>query len=209
MPGTIGCVSCGKCCEVQHPHCYTIEFYYILEALQSWTQQETVDLHMACVANYLNNDLEKPCVFLDENKRCRIHSHRNYNCRAFGIIPKKAYNKHVKQVKKKFPGVKLSLQKQSDCCGGVHPEVFIGARKLNEIFSKICDLDRDLGMEEKNIREGNNYMTFHDHYLLFYYHNKQDLLAQLTNIKNSCSKKEKESFLKSMREVFEKRMKEK
>jgi len=204
MPEAIGCVGCAKCCKVQHPHCYSVEFYHIMEELKNWSLKETVDLHVSCVSNYLSNDLNKPCVFLDKNKRCRIYDSRDYNCRAFGIIPKKAYTKRVRAVKKQFPGVRLGLESQSDCCGGIHPETFIGAKKLDQIFSDILDLDRELGIEDQDIDQNNNYMTFHDHYLLFYYHERKEMLEQLTNIKYNCSETEKRKFLDNMREMLEK-----
>lgn len=204
MPETVGCVSCGKCCKVQHPHCYNIEFFYILDALQKWSEEEIGDLQLACISHYISNDMNKPCVFLDEKNRCKIYEHRDYNCRAFGIIPKKVYAKRVKEVKKKFPGVRLGLEKQSDCCGDVHPETFIGGKKLDQLFEAIRDLDRQMGIPEEEIHEANNYMTFHDHYLLYCYQNNQEFLQRLTNIKYNCDEAEKKRFVEDLRIALKK-----
>jgi len=203
MPKTLGCVSCGKCCKVQHPHCYCCEFYYIFSAIEKWTEKEKIDLHINCVANYLSNSLQKRCVFLDVNNHCTVYEYRNYNCRAFGMIPKKAYAKRVKDVKKNFPGVRLCLEKQSDCCGGVKPETFIGARKLDEIFDEIRNLDRGLGITEDDINASNNYMTFHDHFLLYTYRDSQWMLEKLTDIKTKASDKEKNEFIMAIRKNME------
>ena len=206
MPKTIGCVGCGKCCKVQHPHCYVTEFYYILKGISDWSIKEIADLHVACIANYFDNSMNKPCVFLSEDNKCRIYDYRDYNCRAFGIIPKKEYAKRVKSIKKKFPGQKLGLEKQSDCCGDVHPEVFIGANKLDKIFSDIRDLDHEINVPEEEIEDGNNYMTFHDHYLLYYYRDNPEFLKKLTYIKNNCSDSEKNSFIDFMDQFLKKKI---
>jgi len=202
MPKTIGCIGCGKCCKIQHPHCYSIEFYNMLYLLDDFTEEQKINLHAACLSNYLDNSINKPCVFLGEDNKCKTYSCRDYNCRSFGIVPKKAYAKHVKAVKKNFPGIRLGLEKQSDCCGGVRPEEFIGAKKLDEIFNKIADLDRKLGIADKDVDDGTSYMTFHDHYLLFYYRENTEMLEKLTQIKYNCSEQEKKAFVSAVMELL-------
>lgn len=202
MPETLGCVGCGKCCKVQHPHCYYVEFMYIMEGIRGWTEEEKIDLHIECIRNYLSNSLKKTCVFLDENNRCRIYDHRDYNCRAFGMIPKKIYSKRVREAKKNFPGVRLGLESQSDCCGDVRPETYIGGNKLDNLFEQIRDLDREIGITEQDLAQANNYMTFHDHFILYHYGHDLNMLQGLTSIKSTASDKEKELFLQDMRKAL-------
>lgn len=204
MPDTIGCVSCGKCCRVQHPHCYFIEFINMYRHIvSSWSQKETSELIALCVERYISNDLEKPCVFLDEKNMCKIYHTRNYNCRAFGIIPKKVYAKRVREVKKNFPGVRLGLEKQTDCCGGVKPKTFIGAKKLDGLFEQIYNLDIELGVSPEDLAAQNNYMTFHDHLLLFLYGNNPQFLNQLTEVKRHGSEKDKVAIMTEIRREIE------
>ncbi|MFW5890599.1 MAG: YkgJ family cysteine cluster protein [bacterium] len=202
MPNAIGCIGCGKCCMVQHPHCFQIEFYYILSEIENWTKEEKEKLHIDCIKNYLSNSLEKKCVFLDENKKCKIYSYRDYNCRAFGIIPKKVYSKRVKNVKKNFLGVRLTLEKQSDCCGGVKAEEYIGKNKLDFLFEEIKKLDLELGVSQESCDNSDNYMTFHDHYLLHYYGKDVNMIKALTKIKTNSSEKEKEKFIFDLEDSF-------
>lgn len=202
MPETIGCISCGKCCSVQHPHCFYVEFLYMMDGIQSWTREQKFELHLACIKNYLSSSLNKKCVFLNQDKRCDIYHHRGYNCIAFGMIPKKVYTKRVKDVKKNFPGVRLGLESQSACCGGVKPVQYIGGNKLDALFEKIRDLDLLLGVSIEDIDESNNYMTFHDHYILFFYGKDQKTLERLTSLKLNGTDADKLSFLESIVKSF-------
>jgi len=121
-----------------------------------------------------------------------------HNCRAFGLIPKKLYAQRVKQVQKNFPGIRLELSKQSDCCGGVKPSQYIGKNKLDDLFEQIRNLDKKFGVSQENIDQNNNYMTFHDHYILYIYSERLDILQMLTDIKTSATDEMKLKFLKDM-----------
>jgi len=200
MPETVGCVSCGKCCKIQHPHCYFVEFLYMYDYVTSnWSAGQINELVISCVERYLSNDTNKPCVFLTKENKCKIYDRRDYNCRAFGIIPKKAYAQRVKEVKKNFSGIRLGLEKQSDCCGDVKPEVFIGINKLDELFLRIYKLDQKIGVSSEDLKSGNSYMTFHDHFLLFLYGSEPLFLKSLTEIKRSGSEKDKKLIIEQMR----------
>lgn len=203
MPDTTGCVGCGRCCKIQHPHCYLCEFINMYTyVIDNWTKNEVNTLIIDCVERYLSNDMNKPCVFLSEDNKCKVYNNRDYNCRAFGMVPKKIYAKHVKQVKKNFPGVRLGLEKQSDCCGSVKPEKFIGGKKLNEIFKNIYELDRDFGVSEEDMANGSTYMTFHDHLLLFVYGNNVPFINQLTEIKRNGTDSDKKQIVEEIRKQF-------
>jgi Fe-S-cluster containining protein len=204
LPNTVGCISCGKCCKVQHPHCYFVEFLNMYNHISTqWSSKSFQNLVVGCIERYISNDMEKQCVFLDEGNMCKIYDKRDYNCRVFGIMPKKMYAKRVKAVKKKFSGVKLCLEKQSDCCGGVKPEKYISEKKLDDIFEKIYDLDRKLGISQEDLASSNNYMTFHDHMLLYLYGDNVQFLQQLTHIKVNGSKEDKADFMKEIRSQME------
>jgi Fe-S-cluster containining protein len=177
-----------------------------MNSMSDWNGKQMLDLHVNCIKNYLSNSLDKQCVFLDVDNQCRTYDARDYNCRAFGIIPKKAYAKRVKAVKKLFNGVQLGLETQSDCPGKIRPETFIGAKKLDQIFSKICDLDTEMGMDAEDVAQGNNYMTFHDHYILYYYRDTPEILQQLTHIKYNYSDADKTKFINVMKESLSKEM---
>jgi len=201
LPNALGCVGCGKCCKVQHPHCYYSEFLNIYEYIaKEWGPENMKRLHLECVINYLSNSMQKRCVFLNSENSCLIYDCRDFNCRAFGIIPKKVYAKRVRDVVKKFPGINLKLVKQSDCCGDVRPETFIGGNKIDLLFKQIYDLDIECGVSEEDVSESNNYMTFHDHYILYYFKHHADLLRQLTHVKLNFDEKQKEEFVQNMKE---------
>ena len=204
LPESVGCIGCGKCCKVQYPHCYFIEFINIYNHINTnWNDHDKKELHIRCVEKYISNDLKKKCVFLDKNNKCKIYEQRDFNCRAFGIIPKKVYTERVKEAKKKFGNVNLPLQSQSECPGKIHPAIFIGKNKLHQLFTEIYDLDVKLGIPKEDLKEANNYMTFHDHYLLNYYKTHRDILENLTNVKLNFSDEEKKDFCKRMRDHLE------
>jgi Fe-S-cluster containining protein len=200
LPETLGCTGCGLCCMVQHPHCYYIEFVNMYNfVVNEWTVEQRYDLHYRCIENYLKNTLRKQCVFLDGERKCSVYNARDFNCRMFGAIPKKEYAKRVKKAAKRNPGVNLDLKKQSDCCKDIKPEAYIGRSKIDKLFQQIFDIDADIFSNE-DLSNGNNYMTFHDHYILHYFHDKVDVLKQLTHVKQEFSEEEKTDFMKKMRE---------
>lgn len=125
-----------------------------------------------------------------------------HNCRAFGMIPKKIYTKRVKDVKKNFPGVRLGLESQSDCCGGVRPAQYIGGNKLDILFEQIRELDLLLGISREDIDNSYNYMTFHDHYMLFFYGRDQKTIKRLTSLKLEGTEANKRSFLENIKKSF-------
>jgi len=199
LPDTLGCTGEGLCCMVQHPHCYYIEFVNMYNYIsKNWSKEEIKNLHLSCVSNYLSNSTNKRCVFLSEEKKCRVYEVRDFNCRSFGCVPKMAYKKRVRAVKKKHKGVNLCLKSQSGCCKDLRPESYISESDLDALFYSIKDLDIDLGFSESEMNEASNYMTFHDHYLLYYFENNQDLLMKLTHVKMNYSDDEKAEFLKVM-----------
>ena len=201
IPETLNCNSCGKCCEVQHPHGYYIEFINIYNyILKNWTDQQLKNLHINCIKNYLSNEIKKKCIFLRDDKLCSIHPQRNFNCRMFGNIPEKTYKKRVKKTEKKFPGINLDLKKQTDCCSNVRPKTFISEKKIDKLFNQIFEIDEEIGVSEEDLKQANNYMTFHDHYILHIFGNNLYMLQKLTHLKINGTEKEKNEFIKAMEE---------
>jgi Fe-S-cluster containining protein len=201
LPETVGCTSEGTCCKVQHPHCYYIEFVYMMKHIAgTWDSERRVDLHIKCIGNYLSNDMEKQCIFLNKDMMCDIHKVRDYNCRSFGIIPEKAYEERSNKRKEEFKGESLSLCKQTDCCKNVRPEKFISQKKLDEIFKKIYNMDVEIGIDSESVDAVDNYLTFHDHYILHFYASSLEILKLLTELKENGSEDDKQELLKSMAE---------
>ena len=196
MPASLNCTGCGKCCQVQHPNCYYIEFINMMLYInKNWTDKQKDLLHYSCVEKYLDNSLEKACVFLNEDMSCNIYEVRDFNCRAFGIIPKKSYADRVKKRNKEFKKSSLKLQKQTDCCPDIAPEKPISQARLDVIFEKIYSLDRDIGVPKEDLLSSDNYLTFHDHFMLHTYIDKPEILQALTEVKQS-SDENKKDFLK-------------
>jgi Fe-S-cluster containining protein len=199
LPKTVGCTSEGTCCKVQHPHCYYIEFVYMMKHIvDNWPQEKRYELHIKCTENYLNNDINKQCIFLTDDMRCDIHKVRDFNCRSFGIIPEDAYRERYKKKKKEFNGKCLSLKRQKDCCLNVAPESFISQEKLDDIFNKIYEMDKSIGVDKQSIENTDNYMTFHDHYMLHCYSSSLTILESLTEVKKNGTKEDKVMLLQDM-----------
>jgi Fe-S-cluster containining protein len=199
LPKTLGCVSCGKCCQVQHPHCYYIEFLYMMRhIMDNWDQNKRLYLHLKCTDNYLSNNINKECIFLTKDMMCDLHNVRDFNCRSFGIIPKSEYAKRYEKRKKEFDGEDLCLKRQEDCCSDVRPESYISQSKLDDIFKSIYLMDQKIGVDKISADDTDNYMTFHDHYMLHVYSSNPTILKQLTEIKTDGSDEDKKSLIKDM-----------
>ena len=195
MPSSLNCVGCGKCCQVQHPNCYYIEFINMIWYIEkNWTDRQRAMLQYKCAENYLSNSTNKECVFLNEDMSCSVYEVRDYNCRAFGIIPKKTYADRVKKKNKEFKK-SLLLQKQTDCCEDIKPSRPISDNKLDDIFEKIYSIDKNIGIPQDDLLGADNYLTFHDHYMVHMYHDNTNILQALTAMKESDDNDKKE-FLK-------------
>jgi hypothetical protein len=118
----------------------------------------------------------------------------------FGNIPKQVYKRRVKNKEKEFSGTSLALKKQTDCCPKVKPARPISEAEMDSLFERIYNLDITIGVHPIDVAESNNYMTFHDHYILHCFMEDPEILQQLTHMKENFSESEKKNFLKSMRD---------
>ncbi len=87
MPATSGCEKCVEingdnaywCCRSQAPSMYYVEFLQVLKKIgDTWENDKKVDLVLRAVRNYLDNSLNKGCVFYDGE--CTIYMDRPFSC---------------------------------------------------------------------------------------------------------------------------------
>lgn len=200
MPQTSGCEKCAEingdnvhwCCKEQSPSMYYSEFLKVLKQVgDKWNETKKKELVLRAVKNYLNNKLNKGCIFYDEG--CTIYKVRPFSCRMYGVISKENWDKRWKTLKER-QGDKFKAKPQCSLVSAaeeITPQMegkwFLHTRKSEErigIASEVINR-HDLG--------GGSYRTFHDHLLLEFF--GEDLLSVLTQAKMTESTDEEIDLL--------------
>jgi len=182
LPETKGCTSCGKCCKVQCPNMYYIEFLHILTYMQDNFDKPTVDgIFSKSFQNAISLAQDKQCPFLDDKNKCMIYEVRHYNCRVYGIIPKGEYQDRVKQAKKRLGVENISLEKQ---CDKVSIDGEGSNKGLNDIFEQLKQLEEEIGVSKNMVRLiGGSYLTFHDMLILHFFHDNDGIIECINQLK--------------------------
>ena len=108
MPQTSGCEKCAEingddihwCCKTMSPSMYYAEFLKVFKQVgEQWSETEKRDLMFRAVRNYLDNGLNKGCVFYD--KGCTVYSVRPFVCRMYGVISQENWDKRWETLKER------------------------------------------------------------------------------------------------------------
>jgi Fe-S-cluster containining protein len=107
MPKTSGCDQCPEingenkdwCCLSQNPSMYYVEFLKVYETVEKWDRAKRKELILRALRNYLDNSLNKGCIFYD--KGCQVYAERPFGCRMYGVIPKENWDKRWELLKER------------------------------------------------------------------------------------------------------------
>ncbi len=170
MPKTHGCEKCKEingdnhdwCCKTQSPSMHYVEFLNVYKKVVGWNKQKKKALFLRAVRNYLNNKLNKGCIFYDNG--CTIYSERPFVCRQYGVIPEENWNSRWEKLKEE-QGDQFDAQPQCDL---VTAERDIPAALEDRWFAHIQKCEERIGISKTKMhdRDGGTYRTFHDHLLL-------------------------------------------
>jgi Fe-S-cluster containining protein len=207
VPETKGCMEnisksdgCGAwCCEQQFPQVMYSEFLNTWHSiLNGRTTDQIASLVIKAVRIYLSDTPTKGCMMWNkQNKQCTIHSTRPLNCRMYGQIPEEEFKPRYERLKILYqdePGAVIK-----DQCNLVET---VGTKPTKEQSDgwqqKLQDIEESIGIPSILITDkpGGTYRTFHDHILLRMCGGS--FLLQVTDMKMSGTKEQKEEFIKNM-----------
>lgn len=201
------------CCKVAMPQINYSEFVNIVTALwKNSTNDKKVEFICTSIEYWFKNQFEKwgmqslikPCMLLDKNTGlCTIYNNRPLNCRLYGLWPKEEYKKRVDRFAKAYERYGLSredlpLNNQCDKVKRVDETVALTIEKINELFSKIDNLDKVVGnFSDLQVNQRENYRTFHDWLLLKIFGDQW--LAMLTSFMLAADRKAIEEQIEAIK----------
>lgn len=196
MPETEGCEKCREingdnfawCCSSQSPSLYYIEFLKIWEIVQNWSKPNKAELVVRVIKNYLDNSVNKGCVFF--NNKCLCYEARPLICRFYGIIPSESWSERWKKLEER-DGEKFEAHPQCDLVKTVSGKP-ITPEDENKWFEHSRKCEQRIGVPLSVIamhdNPGGSYRSFHDHILLEMF--PPDALDMLTKAKLSNPSKD-------------------
>lgn len=208
MPKTSGCESCAQingkenehwCCKTQSPSMFYSEFLKVYRNVKNWNRERRKELILRALRSYLDNSLSKGCIFYDNG--CQVYDDRPFNCRMYGVIPEKNWNKRWTALKKR-QGAKFEARPQ---CSLVGSEIPITPEMEDKWFRHTRRTEERIGVSKITINlhdlSGGSYRTFHDHLLLDLF--GEDILATLTNVRvNNPSREDIDLTIDEMRKLI-------
>lgn len=213
------CAHRCECCNVAMPQMNYSEFVQIVTTLWAkMDKEEKISLICKSIEYFFRNEyakwgkdsLIKPCMLLDSNGRCLVYEDRPLNCRLYGLWPTEDYEKRVDRFAKAYAKYDLKredlpLNKQCTFVKRVNETVPLTMDLINDLFSKIDKMDESLGKYTPlQIKQKENYRTFHDWLLLKIYGEKWLIL--LTTFTMAATRElmedQIEQLNKSVRDTF-------
>jgi len=209
------------CCKVAMPQINYAEFVNIVTTI--WKKQSNeykVELICTSLDYFFKNQFEKwgiqslvkPCMLLDKKTGlCTQYKIRPLNCRLYGLWPKDEYNKRVERFAKAYEPYGLSkgdlpLNEQCDKVKRVDESIPLTIERINELFSSIDAIDKRIGdFSELQVRQKENYRTFHDWLLLKVFGDQW--LSLLTSFMLAATKEQIEDQVKVLKDTLREKYK--
>lgn len=193
IPNTKGCLDniskgggCNAwCCKIQTPQLLYSEFLLIWNFIsKNWNDEEICDLFEECMMNAINEIPSKGCVFFDkEENLCRVHKHRPYNCRIYGITPDEEFNPRYERLKEEYKTILGATIKPQCKLVSTTDDSKVTVKNTDDWWNDIAGVERMIGIPMKLVTDefGGTYRTPHDHVLL--YNMPENVLNGLAAIK--------------------------
>jgi len=209
MPKTSGCEKCKEvngdkhdwCCVNQSPSMYYVEFLKVFKKIgDTWTHEKKVEILLRAVRNYLDNSINKGCIFYGENG-CMAYEDRPLICRLYGVIPKESWDKRWESLENE-QGEDFDAIEQ---CNLVKSSEEITPELEGKWFLHTRECEKRIGIPDHVINShdnaGGSYRTFHDHLLLEIL--GPNVLVMLTDVRiSNPSKEDIELTIEKIREVL-------
>ena len=216
IPDTVGCMenieSCkGWCCRLQNPQVLNCEFLYVWSyIMENWDAEQISGLMERCLRSYLSNNFNKSCVFWDsETKLCMTHTRRPFNCHIYGITPNEEIQPRVDALREaNKDNLMAQVRDQCDLVSTESGEE-VTSSMTSEWWDEMQAIEQELGIKARDINDapGGSYRTYHDYIIMMLLGN--EMMGQLSLLRQHGDQLEKEVFLKKYVEIFKKGLEDK
>ena len=220
---TTGCeitVCRCACCRVAMPQMNYCEFVQMVTNL--WNSSENnrkTEIICKSIEYFFKNEYEKwgmdhlikPCQFVDKVGRCTVYNDRPLSCRTFGLWPEEEYENRVSKFEEAYKEYGLTrddlpLSKQCKMIRRADGSTELTMDELNKLFGSLDKIDKTVGgFTDLQIKNKENYRTFHDWLLLKIF--GEEWLTQLTTFMMSATREQMEDLLVSLHDVVEEKLK--
>jgi len=209
------CKQQNICCKVAMPQINYSEFLQILSTIyETKNIEEILDIVCTSVEYFFRYEyakwgmetMVKPCMLLSKEGRCTVYKDRPLSCRMYGLWPDDIYNRRVDKFEKAYAKYniqrgELPLSTQCNCVKRVDESVPLTEELIEKLYQQLNDLDKKIGtFSELQIKQRENYRTFHDWLLLSVY--GEDGLSNLTTFILKANKEIMEDQIKVFKEVL-------
>jgi len=177
MPETSGCDKCSEyygetekdwCCHLLTPSMYYVEFLYIWQHIKNtWSRNKKQGLIIRAIKNYLRNDLNKGCVFYDNE--CTVHYRRPFSCRMYCMTPQESWDARWQELEKMCDISQFVERSRTQCDKAVTSQR-VTVEDETRWFEHTKTCESRIGVPENIINKHDaaegSYRTFHDHILI-------------------------------------------
>jgi len=186
------CAGRCECCKTAMPQMNFCEATQLFkEVWDGESKSSKIDIICTSIEYFFKHEFEKwgrdilvkPCMLLSEDGRCKYYNSRPLSCRLYGLWPEEDYTARVDKFERAFEGLvtreELPMHTQCPYVKRVDESVELTTEVINGLFAQLDDLDAKIGdFSELQIKEKENYRTFHDWVLLIIY--GEEWLSQWT-----------------------------
>lgn len=211
IPGTKGCMDhinlprndggCGGwCCLRQNPQVLYSEFLNTWKfILQNWETENIVNLIKLSLEKYLSKDTVKGCIFFDkESHLCQQHRTRSFNCRLYGVVPEKDFQRKLERLRSEYNDDAGLLFRDQCKLVSTHNGKEVTQENYDKWWNKLKKVENLLDIEDKEIIDSpeGSYLSYHDHLLLQIL--PIDTMVELTQIRMFGDDKDKQLAIDSL-----------
>tara|TARA_Y100000310_G_scaffold57488_2_gene52726 strand:+ start:52371 stop:53138 length:768 start_codon:yes stop_codon:yes gene_type:complete len=216
IPNTKGCMEninkkggCNAwCCRLQNPQVLYSEFLNTWDnVLKQFSMNDMVLIVERAIRSYVTSSVIKGCIFFDEDDNlCAVHETRPFNCRTYGIIPKKEFTARYEKLKEVYKdNPDADVRDQCDLVSTLNGRK-VKSKEIDKWWRLLNNVEANLGIPRENINDdlGGSYRTFHDHILLEIMPN--DVMEELQKVRLMENEEEKEQAVHAFMKEFKERI---
>jgi len=209
IPSTRGCMenieSCKAwCCEIQSCQLLYVEFLNAWkEMCDNYSLDEILALIESSVKTYVDNKPTKGCVLWNkDDKSCKGHNKRFFNCRIYGITPQKEFDERYEKIKKQYEDKPDAIfRTQCPLVKAVNEnneEIEVTQKQIDEWWIRLNQIEEYIGVDKNIINDGlgGSYRTFHDHVLLQIM--PDEIMIELEKVRLMKDSESKETVVKNL-----------
>lgn len=187
-------------CKFQNPQVLSVEYENAWKhVIHEWPIEDIIDLIELSIRNYLSDVTAKGCVFWNpDTKMCRIHQHRPYNCRIYGITPDEEFKPRLARLREQHKYDMTAVLRDQCELIGTADDSEVTIQQSTKWWAELVSIEESTGVDRRDINDdpGGTYRTFHDHILLHTVGDK--IMNELQSLRLYADAKSKEIGIRNL-----------